>query len=289
MSDSGARLVTTIAELRAVITAQKRGGSSIGFVPTMGALHSGHASLMEAARGECAFVVVSVFVNPTQFNNKEDYAKYARTLPHDMELCSRMRVDVVFAPSVEEMYPGAAEVYVETPETARFLCGEYRPGHFRGVATVVAKLFNIVQPDVAYFGQKDAQQLAVIRQMVRELNFPIAICGLPTVREADGLALSSRNERLTIEERRIAPVLYRALQAATESARAGVSAAQDVREAALRVLRSEPAIRVEYFEIVEAERMHPVQQIEGTICIAVAAWLGSVRLIDNVLVEPRAA
>jgi pantoate--beta-alanine ligase len=250
----------------------------------MGALHAGHGALLDAARRGCDVVVASIFVNPIQFDRKEDYERYARNLDADVAFAGEHGVDVVFAPSPQEMYPDGTEVFVEVPGVSEGLCGAFRPGHFRGVATVVTKLFQIVQPDIAYFGEKDAQQLAVIRRLVAGLNIPITIVGVPTVREPDGLALSSRNERLTPEERSRAPILFRALEAAKRQLESGVTDAAAIRAAGLAVLAEEPRIRVEYFEIVDAESMQPVASAAGTICIAAAIWLGRVRLIDNVLV-----
>jgi len=251
-----------------------------GLVPTMGALHAGHGALMDAARRDCDCVVTSIFVNPIQFDNKEDYERYGRNLEADVAFAGARGVDVVFAPRVEEMYPAGENTFVEVPDVSKGLCGAFRPGHFRGVATVVTKLFNIVQPGIAYFGEKDAQQLAVIRRMAAGLNMPISIVGVATVRDPDGLALSSRNERLTREERMLAPLLFQALNVA----RREVADVARSRAAGLDVLAKEPRIRVEYFEVVDAESMQPVTSAAGRICIAGAIWLGGVRLIDNVLV-----
>jgi pantoate--beta-alanine ligase len=250
----------------------------------MGALHAGHGALMEAARGDCDVVVASVFVNPTQFNNKEDYERYGRNLDADVAFSEEHGASIVFAPGVEEMYPAGADVFVEVPGVSEGLCGAFRPGHFRGVATVVTKLFHIVQPDIAYFGEKDAQQLAVIRRLAAGLNMPITIVGVATVRDSDGLALSSRNERLTREDRRRAPLLYRALEAARREIENGVTDAGRIRASGLEMLAQEPSIRVEYFEVVDAEGMQPVANVVGRVCVAAAIWLGGVRLIDNVLV-----
>jgi pantoate--beta-alanine ligase len=269
-------VIARIDELRRRLSGERR----IGFVPTMGALHAGHRALMDAARRECDCVVVSIFVNPIQFDNKEDYERYGRTLEADIALAAECGVDVVFVPSADEMYPAGDNTFVEVPDVSKGLCGAFRPGHFRGVATVVTKLFNIVQPAAAYFGEKDAQQLAVIRRMVAGLNMPISIVGVATVRAPDGLALSSRNERLTREERLCVPLLFQALEAAKRE----VPDVARMRAAGLDVLAKEPRIRVEYFEVVDADNMQPVTSAAGRICIAAAIWLGSVRLIDNVLV-----
>jgi pantoate--beta-alanine ligase len=275
-------VVKAIAEVRRRVAERRHSGNVIGFVPTMGALHAGHAALMERARTDSDFLVVSIFVNPIQFDRKEDYERYARTLPEDVALCAERGVDLIFAPEPEEMYPAPLLTTVDVADVSAGLCGAFRPGHFRGVATVVAKLFQIVQPDRAYFGEKDAQQLAVIRRMVSDLNMPVEIVPVPTVREADGLALSSRNQRLNAEERRAAPVLYRALVAAGSLIAQGCEDPAMVRQAAFRVLAQEPAVRLEYFEIVDPDGMTAVQWISGPVRIAIAAWLGSTRLIDNI-------
>jgi len=206
--------VQSIEELRRILAPIRNARRSIGLVPTMGALHAGHGRLIETARRESGCVVVSIFVNPIQFDRSDDYSRYPRALPSDLEFCAARGVDIVFSPAAEEMYPGPQRAFVEVNEIGDRLCGPFRPGHFRGVATVVLKLLNIVQPDRAYFGEKDAQQVAVIRQLVKDLNVPVEIVGVQTVREADGLALSSRNAHLTAAERSIAPTLHRALQTA---------------------------------------------------------------------------
>ncbi|MCX6625280.1 MAG: pantoate--beta-alanine ligase [Acidobacteria bacterium] len=279
-------VVDTIAELRARLAGRRGAGSSIGLVPTMGALHRGHRSLMELARGENSTVVVSIFVNPTQFNQAEDYQRYPRTLTSDVALCESAGADLVFAPSAAEMYPEAARTVVEVTKLTDGLCGLNRPGHFRGVALVVMKLLQIVQPQRAYFGEKDAQQLAVIERLVRDLNVPVAIVGVATVRENDGVALSSRNQLLTAEERATAAVLYRALRAAASAIEGGERDPGTIRRVAMAVLETEPAVRVEYLEVVDPATMGAVAAIDGATRIAVAAWLGRVRLIDNVLAAP---
>jgi pantoate--beta-alanine ligase len=275
-------VIARIDELRGRLSGVRKNGGAIGFVPTMGALHAGHGALMDAARRDCDCVVVSIFVNPIQFDNKEDYKRYGRNLEADVAFAGGRGVDVVFAPSAEEMYPAGENTFVEVPDVSEGLCGAFRPGHFRGVATVVTKLFNIVQPAAAYFGEKDAQQLAVIRRMAVGLNLPVSIVGVATVRGPDGLALSSRNERLTREERMYAPLLFQALETARRAVENGVRDVARIRVAGLDVLAKEPRIRVEYFEIVDAESMQPVATMAGRMCIAAAVWLGSVRLIDNV-------
>jgi pantoate--beta-alanine ligase len=254
----------------------------------MGALHAGHARLMEVARGESAAVAVSIFVNPIQFNQSEDYQRYPRTLETDLEFCAARGVDVVFAPALEEMYPGPQVTFVEVGCLSDHMEGRFRPGHFRGVATVVMKLLQVVQPDRAYFGEKDAQQLAVVRRMVQDLNVPVEIVGVPTVREPDGLALSSRNRLLSPGERRIAPRLYQALRVAEQRIAAGEKCAEAVKQAVLEVLAAEPCLRVEYVEVASEDDMQPVEQITGPVRVAAAAWLGRTRLIDNTRCVPQA-
>jgi len=276
-------LITTIAQVRERRAATRLEGKSIGCVPTMGALHAGHGALIDRARTESDVVLVTIFVNPIQFDRKEDYERYTRELASDMAYCDSRDVDIVFAPSVEEMYPEPTSTFVDT-ELGNHLCGAFRPGHFRGVATVVAKLFNIVQPDNAYFGEKDAQQLTILQQMVKDLNFDIRIVPVATVREPDGLALSSRNVRLTPEERRVAPLLFTALTKGQSAILAGERDPRRVKSVMLNVLESAADLRVEYVEVVDASRMQPVNTISGEVRLAGAVWLGSTRLIDNVLV-----
>jgi len=278
-------LIQKIVDIRSRVVDCRASGRTTGFVPTMGALHAGHAALMERARRACDVVIVSVFVNPIQFDRPDDYEKYSLNLQADVAFCAARNVDLVFAPELKEMYPSPQHTYVEVPRVSDRLCGEYRPGHFRGVATVVAKLFNIVPADAAYFGEKDAQQLAVIRRMVADLNIPISIVAVPTVRESDGLALSSRNQRLSPAERRVAPLVFKALEAARAKIAGGGRDAAEIKEASVALLRAEPRIRIEYFEIVDAEEMQPVEQFQGPVRIAAAVWLGQTRLIDNVLID----
>jgi len=279
-------VVHTIVETRAAVTAARRAGRTIEFVPTMGALHEGHGSLMDLARRPEGFLVVSIFVNPIQFDQREDYERYPRTLEADRLFCRARGVDLIFAPSAQEMYPEAPRTFVEVTELTEHLCGRFRPGHFRGVTTVVAKLFGIVQPDRAYFGRKDAQQLAVIRRMVRDLNLPVEIVAAPTVREPDGLAMSSRNQRLNPEERQAATAIYRALRRAAARIASGASDAEAVRREALAELEATPLLRVEYLEIVDPDEIRPVHRIAGEVLVAAAVWAGSTRLIDNVTAAP---
>jgi pantoate--beta-alanine ligase len=249
----------------------------------MGALHAGHAALFDQARRENNFVVASIFVNPLQFDQKQDLARYPRTLERDLELCAQHGVDLVFAPTASEIYPQEPLTFVDSPVLAEHLCGAHRPGHFRGVATVVLKLLNLVAPERAYFGEKDAQQLAIIRRMVSDLNVPVEIVGVPTVREDDGLALSSRNQLLTPDQRRIAPALYRALDAARSQLDSGERSADAIRSAARAVLAGEPEIKVEYFEVSDPETLQPLAEVTGHALVAAAVFLGTIRLIDNVL------
>ncbi|MEP6960855.1 MAG: pantoate--beta-alanine ligase [Acidobacteriota bacterium] len=273
----------TIAGLRDVVREARGRELTVGVVPTMGALHEGHAELIRQARAENGFVVVTIFVNPIQFDRKEDLDRYPRDLATDVALCRRLGSDAIFAPTASEMYPGELLTAVEVAGVSSALEGEFRPGHFKGVATVVAKLLNIAQADRAYFGEKDAQQLAVIQKMAADLNMPVTIVPVATVREADGLALSSRNRLLTSEERKVAPALYRALLAACGKISAGSKDAAEVRAAALDLLAGTPEIRVQYLEVADAATMRPVVKVAGPVRVAAAVWLGKVRLIDNVL------
>ena len=272
------QIFSTIAETRALL-AGWRSSYRLGLVPTMGALHRGHGALIERARAECHRVVVSIFVNPLQFDRAEDLERYPRTLDADVDYCRSIGVDLIFSPTAADMYPSEPLTSVEVGRLGDHLCGPFRPGHFRGVATVVLKLFNIIQPHVAYFGEKDAQQLAIVRRMVADLNVPSEIVGVPTVREPDGLALSSRNTRLTKEERALAPALYRALCHARELIAAGERRPATITQRAVSGLPH--GVRMEYFEIVDAD-MQPVKRIAGPVCVAGAMWVGSTRLIDNI-------
>ena len=254
----------------------------------MGALHAGHARLIEHACRECDCVVVSIFVNPLQFDREDDLDRYPRSPQADVDLCAGSGVDVVFAPTASEMYPTPPSCLVDVGRDADHLCGQHRPGHFRGVATVVMKLFQIVQPDRAYFGEKDAQQLAVIRHLVRDFNVPVRIEGVPTVRDADGVALSSRNQRLNLEERALATSLYAALCEAKREIAAGARHASEVRVCAARQVPADERLRLEYFELVDPETMQPVESIARPVLAAAAMWVGSTRLIDNMLCTPSA-
>jgi len=273
-------LIREIAPLRAFLARRRPDASPIALVPTMGALHAGHGRLIERARRECGTVVVSIFVNPIQFNQAEDFERYPRTLEADLNYCAQLGVDLVFAPGEGEMYPAPQLAFVDVERLTDHLCGRFRPGHFRGVATVVMKLFMIVQPDRAYFGQKDAQQLAVVRRMVADLNVPVEIVAVPTVREADGLALSSRNVRLSEQERRAAAVLYQGLEAARRAAARGLRDAHRLKQIAEEIFATRSEVRIEYLEIVDGE-MQPIETVGEGALIAVAAWIGATRLIDN--------
>ena len=287
--------IETIGRLCAWRSGQP-GGTLVGLVPTMGALHGAHAALIDTARRECGAVVVSIFVNPLQFNSQDDLARYPRTLDADVALCREHGADILFAPSAEEVYPAPPECTVDVGRLADHLCGKFRPGHFRGVATVVLKLFQMVQPHRAYFGEKDAQQLAIIRRLVGDFNLPIGVVEIPTVREADGLAMSSRNRHLSAEERRLAPSLYEALDDARRRIMAGERDGRAIREAAAaQIPQSDQhvvsgfsrtlTVKLEYLEIVDPATMQPVDDVDRSVRVAGALWVGSTRLIDNVLVQ----
>jgi len=258
-------------------------GKTIGLVPTMGALHEGHMSLVRAARAQCDFVVVSIFVNPTQFGPNEDFAAYPRTLEADCALLLNEGVDLVFAPDAKVMYPDGASTFVEVEDLGKKLDGASRPGHFRGVATVVSKLFHIVRPDISFFGQKDAAQVAVLKKMTRDLNMSIDICVCPIVREKDGLALSSRNRYLSEVERKQALSLSRALDKMRALAAAGENASAKLIEAGRAVIAEEPTIKIDYLVVVNPDTLDAVDSVEHGALFAVAAWVGATRLIDNTL------
>jgi pantoate--beta-alanine ligase len=284
------RTLSTVEAMREACTEARRAFGTrcrLGLVPTMGALHEGHLSLIRAAKRECDIVAVSIFVNPTQFAPGEDFERYPRPIEQDSELLEAEEVDLVFAPSAEEMYPhGVPQSFVDVPDIGGRLDGQFRPGHFRAVATVVAKLFHIVGPDLAFFGQKDGAQVAVLRAMVRELDFPLQLRVCPTVREPDGLALSSRNRYLTAEQRSDALALWRSLNAVRILADAKTADAAALRQAMLRVLQASPNVRVEYADIVDPDTLLPLDHIREGALIAVAARVGTTRLIDNILLPP---
>jgi pantoate--beta-alanine ligase len=277
------RVITDIESMRNVCRELRQAGKSLGFVPTMGALHAGHLSLVQAARSQNAAVAASVFVNPTQFGPNEDLSKYPHDLDRDRGLLEKENVDLLFAPAAEEMYPPGAVTWVTVDGLSERLEGESRPGHFRGVTTVVSKLFNIVGPDRAYFGQKDAQQAVIIRKMVSDLDLGIEVVVCPTVRESDGLALSSRNVYLNPEERKQALVLYRALCRVQALADRGEKDAGKLCGAALQVFAEEKPVQLDYFEMVDKESLEPVKDVSRGALVVVAARVGKTRLIDNLV------
>lgn len=279
-------LVTTVRDVSATLSQHRAAGKSIGLVPTMGSFHEGHLTLMRRARERDGVVVVSLFVNPTQFGPAEDYAQYPRDLDRDSCMAADVGVDVLFTPSVDEMYAPGDSTFVEvTGELTARLCGAYRPGHFRGVTTVVAKLFNIVQPDRAYFGEKDYQQLLVVRRMARDLGFPLEIVPVPTVREPDGVAMSSRNTRLGPRERTAATALYRSLLKAQELAAAGLRDGEGILSAVRESIAQEPLVKLQYVELVDPDTLAPVERVDGPALLALAAYVGGIRLIDNMILS----
>ncbi len=275
----------TIEKVRSLVKIARRDGRKIGLVPTMGALHTGHISLIEAAVKNCDFVVVSIFVNPTQFEPGEDFEKYPRPLDADLEICKKAGVDVVFAPSPQQMYPAENVTWVTVEKLTEPLCGKSRPGHFRGVTTVCAKLFNIVAPDAAYFGQKDAQQTIVIKQMVADLNMPLEIVICPTVREPNGLAVSSRNQYLTAQQNKDAANIYKSLQTCRRMIDAGTTQTHQIIAEMRKLLQQIPSGQIEYVSIVDAETLESIEKIAGKVLTAVAVQIGPARLIDNILVD----
>jgi len=277
-------ICTTISEARAAVGSQH--AKRLGLVPTMGALHEGHLSLVRAAKLQCDAVAVSIFVNPTQFGPTEDLSKYPRQFERDCRLLEKEEVEILFAPPVEEIYPDGAVTWVLVEGLSEKLDGRSRPGHFRGVSTIVAKLFHILEPAAAFFGQKDAAQLAVIRRMVQELNFRVEIVACPIVREPDGLAMSSRNAYLNQEERGRALVLQRSLQRAQQEFQAGERSAAKLISAAKEVFAREPQVTLDYFEVVDPDTLDPVERISQRTLVAVAGYVGSTRLIDNAVLNP---
>ena len=279
------KLAKTIRSVRALVQTARSRNQKIGLVPTMGAFHPGHISLIETAVKECDFVVVSVFVNPTQFGPAEDFKKYPRSLDTDLETCRKIGVDVVFAPSTEQMYPVQNLTWVNVEKLTESLCGQFRPEHFRGVTTVCAKLFNIIAPDIAFFGRKDAQQAVVIKRMVADLNMPLRIVVCPIVRGPDGLALSSRNQYLTEQQKKDATLIYSSLQKCREMVEAGIEDCTKIIAQMREVLNQAPSINIEYISIVDAETLQSISRITGKILAAVAVKIGTARLIDNILVD----
>lgn len=277
------QVLTSIAEMRAACSQLRQAGKSLGLVATMGALHAGHVSLARAARRQCDTVAATIFVNPTQFAPGEDLAKYPRTFAADRALLEAEQVTLLFAPTVEEMYPTAAATFVEVPDIGARLDGRSRPGHFRGVATVVAKLFHIVTPDKAFFGQKDAAQVAVLRRMARDLNFDVELVVCPIVREPDGLAMSSRNRYLSAAERSQALALSHTLQAITSAYQTGERRAEKLLAVGIATMARTPQVRVDYLSMVDAETLLPLGQAAPGALVAIAGWVGATRLIDNVI------
>lgn len=277
------QILRTVQELRAWSRAEHAAGKTVGLVPTMGALHAGHASLIRAAVASCDRVVVSVFVNPTQFGPNEDFDRYPRTLEADCRVAEEADAAAVFAPAVDEIYTAGAETYVDAGSLSAKLDGASRPGHFRGVATIVAKLFIAAEPDRAFFGQKDAAQVAVLRRMTRDLGFGLELVVCPIVREADGLALSSRNAYLSAEERSQALVLSRAVSFVASLFAEGERRSEVLLEAARGILATEPAVREDYLELVDWKTLEPVDRATQGVLFAVAAWVGATRLIDNTI------
>ena len=277
----------TIERAREAIARLKKAGrAAVGLVPTMGALHEGHLSLIRAARGESDVVVVSIFVNPTQFAPDEDLAGYPRTFDADCKACGREGVDVVFTTTPEEMYPQGYDTYVVGENLTSVLCGRARPAHFRGVLTVVLKLFNIIGPDFAYFGRKDAQQAIVVRRMVRDLNLPVRIVTMPVCRESDGLAMSSRNSYLSPEERRDAVCLYEALCRARELVSAGERNAGVLRDEMRKIITARPSAEIDYVEVVDVKTLERVERVSRDVLVALAVYVGKTRLIDNICLTP---
>lgn len=279
------RVIEKISDMKAAVKSQKESGKSIGFVPTMGYLHDGHMSLVRASKMENDFTVMSIFVNPTQFGPNEDYDKYPRDMNRDVRLAEEAGVDIVFAPTVQEMYPDGYKTYVNVEGLTETLCGKSRPGHFRGVTTVVCKLFNIIQPDKAYFGQKDAQQVAVVKKMVKDLNMNLEIIMCPIVREPDGLAMSSRNVYLKPEERKAAVILSRSLFEAEDMIKNGERDKAKIIRHITRKIMSENLAEIDYVQVVDAENLQEIESINGKVLIAIAARFGGTRLIDNTIVE----
>lgn len=279
------QVVQEIAALKNIIGEVQRKGSSIGFVPTMGFLHEGHLSLMRAAKAENDFMAISIFVNPLQFGQGEDYAEYPRDLARDQQLATAVGCDLLFSPSVKEMYPQGYATFVDVERLTEGLCGFSRPGHFRGVTTVVAKLFNLVGPTRAYFGQKDAQQAFILKKMVKDLHMNLELVVKPTVREADGLAMSSRNKYLTPAQRKEAIVLFQSLVEARERIEGGARDPKILKAAIFEKISTAREARPDYVEIVDTDELRPVSTVAGSCLIAVAARFGQTRLIDNVVVE----
>jgi pantoate--beta-alanine ligase len=278
------KVIKSVKAMTELSSSLRRKGRSIGFVPTMGYLHDGHISLVDQARKHNDIVVVSIFVNPTQFGPKEDLKKYPRNMKRDLALLSKAGVDFVFCPSAKGMYPEGYRTYIEVKGLSDKLCGASRPGHFKGVATIVAKLFNIVQPDAAYFGEKDFQQLVIIRRMANDLNMDVKVISMPTVREKSGLAMSSRNSYLSKEDALRAQAISRALKFAQTLVRSGVTSAAKVNDAISKLIKT-AGLKIDYIAICDPQTLEDKKQVKGKILIAVAAYVGKTRLIDNVIIN----
>jgi len=278
-------IIKTIAKVRKEINKAKSAKKIIGFVPTMGALHRGHISLVKKAKRECDFVAVSIFVNPAQFGPNEDYRKYPRTLQSDKAMLAKEKVDLLFYPSVQEMYPEGFSTFVEENFLSKVMCGRSRPGHFKGVCTVVAKLFNIITPAIAYFGHKDYQQAKILEKMVKDLNFALKITILPTIREKDGLAMSSRNAYLNSEQRKNATCLYSALMLAKLLIEKGERSPEKIINEMKKIIKLTPQVRLDYVIIANAQTLRELKAIEGKALIALAIFIGNTRLIDNLVID----
>jgi pantoate--beta-alanine ligase len=278
------RIVKNIKQLRRILNEARRKGQKIGFVPTMGYFHQGHLALMRLAQKECEVCVVSIYVNPKQFGPKEDLSRYPRDIKRDATMIEKENVDILFIPSDNDVYPNSYLTYIDVEKISNTLCGKYRPAHFKGVATVVAKLLNMVQPDVMYLGQKDAQQVAVLKQMAADLNFPVAIHVVPTARDKDGLAMSSRNVFLSPVERAQAPVLYKALGDAAQRIEAGERSVSKIIGIIKKTITQHSSGKIQYVACVDADTLEPLKIFKGKILIAAGVFFGSTRLIDNVII-----
>jgi len=281
------RIIRNIKEMSVFSKKIRIKGKTVGFVPTMGALHEGHLSLIRQARKENDIVVVSIFVNPIQFGPKEDFRKYPRNIERDAHLCKSEGADIIFYPNIKEMYPENYKTYVTVEDLGGLLCGKFRPGHFKGVTTIVDKLFNIVSPDISYFGQKDAQQAIIIKKMAGDLNIPVQIKVMPTVREKDGLAMSSRNIYLNKDERQDAAVLYQALSLAKDLIRKGGVGSLHIIKKMRQLINKKKSTKIQYISIVDPDNLEPVDRIKSKVLITLAVWIGKTRLIDNIIVNPR--
>jgi pantoate--beta-alanine ligase len=279
------KIAKTIRSVRKLVKQARSKGKSVGLVPTMGALHQGHISLIEKAAKNTDFVVVSIFVNPTQFGPDEDFKKYPRPVRNDLNVCRKAGADVVFAPSAKQMYPQQNLTWVNVGKLSEPLCGRSRPGHFRGVATVCAKLFNIVQPDLAFFGRKDAQQAVIIKRLVADLNLPLKIIVCPTVREKTGLAMSSRNQYLSVQEKKDATCLFKSLQKAGHLVAKGTTGTKKIIAQIRKTIASAASAEIEYIEIVDAETLQPIKKIDRPALVALAVRIGRTRLIDNIMID----